>query len=720
MNTVTESRYKSDSKRDFTPEELAKARTACDFVIDLTKAISRSGYYDANHPVSHEVKRGLYDFFKATLGSSSEIMLTCHEFEEKYDIHISGILGEPFNIRKLAHSDILELYIPKLKDYFERKSLNSFAIKKQITSEHFELFIDVMSEPVADLADNSKLGEYLTKSLVDLGITEVSTIFKDDIVLPRGKLPWRVSIILRRLAKDLKVIPMFRLASDDKIKQAKIQIIDDIIRPLNSPELLGDLIANGDIIISYLGHTLEGNELEKMIIDSLPMGTVVPVSEAVFDVYKSTSDELQSNQEDTVLRERCIYLSTVLNILARRIIAETLPDIKDLFEKLYEHEIITFDMLPEELKNDIECKKLAGEIVSQQDQYIERVANASSIEDVEAIVTTFRRVVRVLIKAKEWSVIHQMVKALCDLSLRKDSYLNASELISKLPDSIFDGSEELFVDEYINAESVIRDEMNETLSKMTFMCLKILEKVFGKCKDPDILKGAIDLISKKDDLAKQWAKKILDDQNQSLHILNTALLIMMNIGQSDDINLVKKHAKNANPSIRTKALDVAMKLSKKDAENIIIEALTDEDEKVRNHAATTIERDSSLSVGFFNKLCLFIKAKLSQKQDITMDEAKFLARLLRTFEKMTDHMKQYWENEVLDMVKDLVKGRIGFLKYKPAPDKEHLEVICACLSTLGKIGGHKSIEFMNTFSGDGSSLSKIAYETAKKLKEKVK
>jgi hypothetical protein len=716
METITESHYKGDSKRDFTPEESARAKTACEFVIDLTKAISRSGYYDSNHPVSREVKRGLYDFFKATLGNSSEIMLTCHEFEEKYDIHISGILDEPFNIRKMAYSNILDLYIPKLKDYFERKSLNSFVIKKQITSEHFDSFIDVMSEPVADLTDNSKLGDYLTKSLVDLGINEVSTIFKNDIVLPRGKLPWRVSIILRRLAKDLKVIPMFRLASDDKIKQTKIQIIDDIIRPLNSPDLLGDLIANGDIIINYLGQTLEANELEKMIVDSLPAGTVVPVAEAVFDVYNAGTDELQLNQNDAALQQRCKYLSTMLNLLAGRIDSEQLPDAIELFEKLYEREIIAFDMLPEKLQSNIKCKKLAVEIISEKDQYIEKILKASSMEDMETSIATFRMVIPVLIRMKEWSVINQIVKALYSSPFQTDGYLNAN---LNLPDSVFEGSEEAFIEEYMYAEPVLRDQMDEILSKMTFMCLKVLEAVFTRCKDPDILKKAIDVISNKNDLAKQWSVKVLDGQNQSLNMLNIALLVIMNIGQSDDIRLIKKHTKNVNPSIRTKAIDVAIKINKKDAEALIIEALTDEDEKVRNHAATIIERDSSLSVELFNQLCLFIKTRLAQKQDITMYEAKFLARLIKTMERAADIPKEHWENEVLGITTDLVKGRIGFLKYKAAPDKEHLEVIYACLSTLGKIGGPKSIEFLNTFLRDGTSLSKVAYETVKKLKEKI-
>jgi len=164
---------------------------------------------------------------------------------------------------------------------------------------------------------------------------------------------------------------------------------------------------------------------------------------------------------------------------------------------------------------------------------------------------------------------------------------------------------------------------------------------------------------------------------------------------------------------------VAIKINKKDAEALIIEALTDEDEKVRNHAATIIERDSSLSVELFNQLCLFIKTRLAQKQDITMYEAKFLARLIKTMERAADIPKEHWENEVLGITTDLVKGRIGFLKYKSAPDKEHLEVIYACLSTLGKIRGPKSIEFLNTFLRDGTSLSKVAYETVKKLKEKI-
>ena len=721
MKTAIDSNYKHDEKRDLTPEELVKAKTACDFVINLTKAISRSGYYDSNHPISGEVKRGLYDSFKNALGSSSEIMLTCHEFEEKTDIHISGILDEPVNIRKLTKADTSDLFVPKLKDYFERKSLNSFVIKKNITPEHFESFIDVMAEPIADSTDNSKLGEYLTKALVDLDITEVSTVFKTDIVLLRGKLPWRVSIILRRLAKDMKVIPMFRSASVDKIKVIKSQIIDDIIRPLNNPDLLRDLIVNGDVIVSHLIQSLETNELEQMFINSLPAKTIVPVSKDVFEVYKTIKDELGPDKEDSIAQQRCKYLGTMLDMAARRIVSEQLPDAADLFGKLFEHEIISFDMLPEELQFNIKTKELAGYIASQIDEYVDKAINASSIEEMEDIVIIFHRVISALIRLREWPVINKIVRAVSVFSSRKDVSLNTNELLLNLPDSLFEGSDEIFAEEYINAEKDVRIQMNEVLMMMTSMCIKVFGAVFAKGRDPNVLKSAIDVISKKGDLAREWSIKILDDRNQSLPMLNIALLVIINVGHINDNILVKKYTKHPNPSIRTKALDATVKLNKTDAEALIIEALNDGDEKVRDRAATLIERESTLSEESVNKLRLFIRTKLTQKKDITIHEAKRIAGLLKAIGKLTNLIhKELLEDEILGVASDLLKGKVGLLKFIKADlNEEQLEIINACLSTLGKIGGSKSRTFLDTISRKNKMLSKNAHEAIEELDKKL-
>jgi len=42
-------------------------------------------------------------------------MLTCHDSGEVTDIHISGILDEPVNIRKLAKAEASDLFVPNSK-----------------------------------------------------------------------------------------------------------------------------------------------------------------------------------------------------------------------------------------------------------------------------------------------------------------------------------------------------------------------------------------------------------------------------------------------------------------------------------------------------------------------------------------------------------------------------------------------------------------------------
>jgi hypothetical protein len=514
---------------------------------------------------------------------------------------------------------------------------------------------------------------------------------------------------------------MFHLASVDKIKLIKSQIIDDIIRPLNNPDLLRDLIVNGDVIVSHLEQSLEPNELEQMFINSLPAYAIVHVSQAAFEVYKESKDELRPDQDDSTVQQRCKYLGAVLDMAARRIVSEQLPDAEDLFGQLYEHEIISFDMLPDELQYNIKTKELAGYIISEIDIYMDKALNASSIEDMEATVIIFHRVISALIRMKEWTVINKIVQAVCDFSSRKDISLNTSELLLNLPDSIFEGSDEIFAEEYIHAEKDVRDQMDDILMKMTSMCIKVFSAVFARGKDPNVLKNALDLVSKKGELARQWSIKILDDRSQPLPMLNIALLVIINVGHSNDISVVKKFTKHSNPSIRTKALDVMIKLNKKDAEILIIGALNDEDQKVCDRAATLIERESSLSEESVNSLCLFIKTKLLQKKDITIHEAKRLAGLLRAMGKLTDLVhKEPLEDEIMGIVSDLLKGRTGLLKFIKADlNEEKLEIIYACLSTLGKIGGSKSKTFLNTISRGNTMLSKIAHEAIEELDKKI-
>jgi hypothetical protein len=658
-----------------------------------------------------EVKKGLFNTFQKALGDSSELMLTCHEHEDKMDIHISGILDQPFNIRKLTHAVTSDLFVPKLQDYFERKSLNSFVIKKYITPQHFEKFIDIMSEPIADVADTSKLGEYLTKALADQDITEVSTIFKTDILLARGRLPWRVSIILRRLAKDLKVVPMFRSASAEKMKLIKKQIVEDIIRPLNNFELLKDLIINCDIIVDHITHLLEVDEMENLMINSLPIDLITPVTCAVFEVYEENKAELKSDGNNSIAEKRDFYLAKVLKIAAQRIYIENIPETVNLFEQLYESGIIDIDMLPDKMRFDIQSKKIAEYIMNEIDDYMEKALNAADEEEMKSHLAVFKRVIPQFIKLKEWDVIKRIMETLQTYALQNDGASQKLESLLNMPDAVFEGCEESLADEFIHADQNARKKINEILVPMNSKCIDIMEVVFKKGNDPDVLKNAVELISGKGELARKWSNKILEDQNQPLSLVNIALLVITSAGHSDDVNLVKKYLKHSSSSIRAKALAAIAKINKKDAEDMAVEALSDGEEKVRNQAASLIEHELSLSGNSANKLIKYLKGKL-QNKNISAHEAGFIAGLLKTIGKFRESVdKAMMEDEMIGIASDLVHERKGLLKFIGTElSREHEEIVCACVSVLGRIGGTKSKDYLKTYLNNKTTVSNAAQE----------
>ena len=70
-------------KKELSLKERKKIKPSGDFLMDLTKAMLRSGYYSAEHPGAKGAKQGLYEKFQECLGESRQIEITKQEDREK-------------------------------------------------------------------------------------------------------------------------------------------------------------------------------------------------------------------------------------------------------------------------------------------------------------------------------------------------------------------------------------------------------------------------------------------------------------------------------------------------------------------------------------------------------------------------------------------------------------------------------------------------------------
>ena len=108
-------------KKQLNPEDQKKAKPAGEFLMELTKAMLRSGGYATDHPGRKQARQDLYDAFRRCLKDAGEIMIAIHKAREQSDILITGILDEPVAVLTLVGSSMSQLFLTATAVIFQEQ-----------------------------------------------------------------------------------------------------------------------------------------------------------------------------------------------------------------------------------------------------------------------------------------------------------------------------------------------------------------------------------------------------------------------------------------------------------------------------------------------------------------------------------------------------------------------------------------------------------------------
>ncbi|MGD8761250.1 MAG: HEAT repeat domain-containing protein [Desulfobacteraceae bacterium] len=703
-------------KNNLTIAEREKVKPVAEFIMDLTKAMLRSGYYSTDHPGAQDAKRGLYDAFQKSLGDSNEIMITSQETREQSDILITGILDEPVNVRTLVGAGMAELFVPKLREYFNRKGLVSFAIKKSISLEHFEGFVDIMSDPKADRGENSKVGELLSNALVERGITEISTVFMDDMIALELNLPWRVEMAIQRLAKDLKVLPMFKSRSDDAIREMKLQIIQDIIRPLKHPEFLKDLIINCYIIAKHV-ETVDTKDIEKVIIEAFPLETLLPTSRYIFDELNHLRELNAETPDNPVLLRRFTGVKRILIWVSRRLVLADVRGAQGFLEQLYVNEILTFEELPADAQYLVNTMKIANDVQTNFSSYLFRIMNVDTVENAAVLIKCFRRIMPVFIEHADWETILTITKAFSQTARDNKVFNQDAGLPSKPHKFIFkDLTTELY-EAYIAADESQRQVIGRIAAKLGAQGIEILSRVLSDCDDRTVRKDATDFLIQKGDMARRWVLKVLDDPNRPWYLQRNALMILRYVGKGkDDIDRARKLLGNSHPRLRDEALNTVLTLKASDAEQLVIEALNDPDDKVRWRATSALTELSPLTESSIEQILNMITTDPPEEDAIK--HIRKVSQLITSL-GVLDGLRNLVlvEDTLLVIAQKLSEQKKGILKrLKKSSETDQTPIISATITTLGKIGTPKSEAFLAKLAGSKTNQAEPAQKAVDNIR----
>lgn len=364
-----------------TPPECAGTQVSSQVaaaLLSLIQAFLKTGYYQAGHPETARARAGLYEEVTALFHEQAEITFIANASAEHAEILISGVTDDLLVMGQVMMKSMAEMFLPKFAEYFRRTQLSTFSLKRGISRDEFEQFVDLMTDTPWLLDRQRDIRTRFTEELVARRILHVSTVFREDLVGSGRALPWRVEVSLSRLKRDLNVIPLYRGVPEAKLEEIRRAVFREIIRPLRNADVLRDFLVNLDLITLEL-HDYQHDELVTNILDCMAEKLMPPVCGQLVATIE-TLRKAFAEQQDVDLLVRVEQIREVCRQVAARMVAAGQGD-AELFTRMVVQKILGSEEVPASLRAEVDGLQAMRQFLQNPRGTLEEIARNPSPEE---------------------------------------------------------------------------------------------------------------------------------------------------------------------------------------------------------------------------------------------------------------------------------------------------------------------------------------------------
>lgn len=378
------------------------------FTLNLIKSILRTGYYSADHPEAQKGLADLYAQFRQLIEDRSELTYMVMMTGDDQAITIDGYDSAPLSLDRVMRQNMTDLFTPKFLEFFGRWNLLSFSVKANISAEEFHAFIVLMSQAPDAGRGTKEASERLLQAFLDQHILHVSTVFSDEMVGKERRLPWRLKMALSRLRRDLRMLPLYTHATPEEIQRIKLQIIDDVIRPVRTAGLLKEFLINCDLVAADMAE-LDEAQIRRGILRSLSEEMLVATAEELVKdlerqgsiqgtrLTECTSEEMARRLN--LLREVAALLCTMGGTLGH-----------DLLESLLKHQVLSLEEMPPDIQYAVETRRLAESFMGRVDEHMGHLCRIEPGEAGRELVALVHRIVPELLRRREYQTVGKILQ----------------------------------------------------------------------------------------------------------------------------------------------------------------------------------------------------------------------------------------------------------------------------------------------------------------------
>ncbi len=661
----------------------------------------KTGYYALEHPASLKAKSGLFDDFVKLLGRNNEITFVKFVQPEKLDVLIEGVLEEQFSLKSGMSGGMAELFIPRFIDYFIRRNLASFSIKKNIGKEAFENFLELMSKPHTE-HDSHK--DAFIEELRLNGIINVSVIFDVDLFGEIKALPWRVRLTLARFVKDLRLLPVFK--DNAQIIQAKGELIREIIRPLKEPVLLKDVLFNCDLAEKLMTDAKE-IDVPGTIISVIPVPQLIKIGEIMMEEYEESIKKLPEKLDEVTERKKKRYY-TVISRVAFKLIEDNNTAGDSLLEDIHTKEMVTYEALPDRIKKAITIKNFAKVFIQTPDAYLDHILDDKPLEGTHAIADMIVFAIPELLKHESYELISKVIKSYQRYRGSSPAVRHAIALFQS--EGILNQLEQLLQVKDVHSISAILDVFRLGGKDGVPYLINVLRHA----ENIGIRKRTITILSEPGLGSEPMLVKELIKKNQPWYLLRNIILILGDIKSKNAAELFSELWLHEHPRVREEILASTYKIFGSDGEGIFIEALEDKNDIVRKKAIYYLGLIKSTDKNVIKELINIIrKQPVSEHEPLDALQIQAVASL----GLIGSHSKEYYdaiEQTLIYIATPEHKKLLGIGK-PGMREKSDIIKITMC-NALAMLGSKKAVPLLDKLKeSKNNELAKAARDAINKI-----
>ncbi len=676
------------------------------FTLSLIQALLKTGYYAPEHPASLKAKSGLYDDFVKLLGDKGEITFVKFVQPEKLDVLIEGVLEDQFSLKSGMSGGMAELFIPRFIDYFVRRNLASFSIKKLIMKEAFENFLELMSKPHSEHEDRKVT---FIDELRTHDIFNVSVIFDVDLLGEIKALPWRVRLTLARFVKDLRLLPVFK--DNAQVIQAKKELIKEIVRPLKEPILLKGILFNCDLAEKLMADAAE-MDVPGTIMSVIPMLQLTKIGEVVMKEYEESKKEFSEKSDEATERKKKRYF-TVISRIAFKLIEDNDTAGDSLLEEIHAKEMVTYEALPARIKRAIIIKKFAKALMQAPDDYLGRILDNKPVEGTNTIADMIILAAPEILKHKDYELVSKVMKSYQRHGAASQVVRHAIALLQS--EGILNQLEQLLQSADVHTAGVILDVFRLSGKDGVPYLINVLKQA----ENIGIRKRTINILVEFGLDSEPVLLKELIKKGQPWYLLRNIILILGDIKSKEAPNLFSELWLHQHPRVREEILASTYKIFDREGEGIFIEALEDRNDAVRKKAIYYLGMIKSTDKNVIKELINIIKKRsVDEKEppDTLQVQAVVALGLIGS------HSKEYYdaiEQTLIYIMTPEHKKLLGIGKPNMR-EKSDIIKITMC-NAFAMLGSKKAVPLLDKLQkSKNNELAKAAEDVIHKIAEVVK